>query len=88
MADPPPQEPSRPPRRGASIALIGIGLLILIPSGLCTAAFGIGFLSDLWSNRQTEPFEQGLIWAVPMIGGPPIAIGVALLVWGLRRDRR
>jgi hypothetical protein len=88
LADPPPQEPSRPPRRGASIALIGIGLLILIPSGLCTAAFGIGFLSDLSSNRQTEPFEQGLIWAVPMIGGPPIAIGVALLVWGLRRDRR
>jgi hypothetical protein len=40
MADPPLQEPSRPPRRGTSIALICIGLLILVPSGLCTVVFG------------------------------------------------
>jgi hypothetical protein len=80
--------PSPPPRSGASIALICIGLLILVPSGLCTAAFGIGFLSDLLGRGQSESFEQGLFWAVPMIGGPPIAIGISLLVWGRKRDRR
>jgi hypothetical protein len=83
----PPSERSRPPRRGSSIALICIGLLILVPSGLCTAALGIGFLSDLGSRGQSESFA-GLIWVVLMVGGPPIAIGIALFVWGLRRDRR
>jgi hypothetical protein len=80
----PPSERSRPPRRGSSIALICTGLLILVPSGLCTAVFGIGFLG---SSGQTESFD-GLIWVVLMVGGPPIAIGIALFVWGLRRDRR
>jgi hypothetical protein len=77
MADPPPQAPSRPPRRGTSIALICIGLLILVPSGLCTVVFG-GMVSG----------ETGAYAMVLMIGRPPIAIGSALLVWGLKRDRR
>jgi hypothetical protein len=67
---PTPSVPSRPRRRGTSIALICIGLLILVPSGLCTVVFsGAGPLAAL-------------------IGGPPIAIGAALLLWGLKRDRR
>jgi hypothetical protein len=72
MVDPPPQEPSRPPRRAASIALICIGRLILIPSGLCTAVFG----------GMRQPL------AALKIGRPPIAIGAALLACGLKRDRR
>jgi hypothetical protein len=58
-----------------------------VHSGLCTATFGIGFLSNLGSSGQTESFD-GLIWVVLMVGDPPIAIGIALLVWGMRRDRR
>ena len=43
-----PQGPAdpKPPARwtGAAVALVFFGLLILIPSGLCTSLFGIGAL--------------------------------------------
>ena len=78
----------RPPRRSAaSIALITLGLLILIPSGLCTGTIGVIFL---WN----EILHVGFFGFIDMmelvltLGGVPIAIGAALLFWGLRRPRR
>jgi hypothetical protein len=65
--------PSAPPqgrRTGGAIALIAIGLLILVPSGLCTALVGI--------------YDAvGFNWLVFLIGGPPMALGALLLFLGL-----
>ncbi|HEY1613195.1 MAG TPA: hypothetical protein VGF97_05810 [Rhizomicrobium sp.] len=78
-------EPVPPPRRTAgAIALIVIGLLILIPSGLCTSIFmGGAFLDTFFSSQNSSAMGD----AIPalIIGGPFVAIG-AFLVWlGLRR---
>jgi hypothetical protein len=45
------EDPSIPPpsRMIGGMALIIVGLLILIPSGLCTAVFGGGALLDMFS---------------------------------------
>ncbi|HEV2548929.1 MAG TPA: hypothetical protein VGU20_16425 [Stellaceae bacterium] len=83
-------DPHTPPRRsGVTIALIAIGLLILVPSGLCSAFFGITFLRDvLTATGEAAAYARGFIWLVPMFGGPPIVLGALLLWLGLRRRRR
>lgn len=86
MTDPSPSATRR--RRRSSIALICIGLLMLVPSGLCSAFFGVGFLMDINQPGEAGGYARALIWLVPLLGGPPMAIGLALLVWGLRRDRK
>jgi hypothetical protein len=57
--------------------------LVLVPSGLCTTLFirsvGVG---------SYDPLQQSLIVLALACGGPPMAIGLALLVWGLRRGRK
>jgi hypothetical protein len=84
-------EPAPPslPRRlsGGTIALIAIGLLILVPSGLCSAILGVGFLSDIIGRGEAAQFSRSLIWLVPLFGGPPMLIGAGLLAWGLKRRR-
>jgi hypothetical protein len=83
LGNPPP-----PPRRSkTSIALITVGLLILIPSGLCTGTVGVGFL---WNEILQVGFLgfTDMLGLVLMLGGVPIAIGAGLLFWGLRRPRR
>jgi hypothetical protein len=74
-----PQPPLLPAGRSAvGIALICIGLLILVPSGLCSAWFGLQSLTD----------SHGLALVVLVYGGPPMAIGAALLFVGLRLRRK
>jgi hypothetical protein len=89
MADETPPAKSLPcrRRRGASIALIAVGLLILIPAALCTAAAGGGALLDAVLGGADPQFSRRLLSLIFLFGGPPIAVGAALLVWGLRRDR-
>jgi hypothetical protein len=70
----------RPQWTGAAIALLTIGLLILIPSGLCTAVFGIGSLVD--NSPPGDIFFSLLL--VLVVGGIPIAIGTALVRAGLK----
>ena len=69
----PPDPAPRPRITAGSIALICIGLLIFVPSGLCTAVV----------VTMGGPAEAALV-----IGGPFIAIGWLLVWWGLGRDRR
>jgi hypothetical protein len=62
-----------------SVALFVIGLLILVPSGLCTALIGIISLA--------EGDPSGITFML-MFGTLPIAVG-ALLVWlGLSTRQR
>jgi hypothetical protein len=81
------QRDSEPPsgrRRwtGVSIALFVLGLLILVPSGLCTLVLGGSIIA--------EGLPHGDLSAIPIVliyGGIPVAMG-AVLVWGALKARR
>lgn len=78
-----PENPSPPPVRYrwtlGAIAVFVMGLLILVPSGLCTAVFGFSMLTS---------GNDGLLLLPLVIGGVPIAIGILLVRAGLemRKD--
>ena len=81
------QPEARPRRTGIAIAMIVIGLVILIPSGLCTSVFAGGaFVSLFTESGNTQDFFMVLTEAL-VFGGPFIAIGLVLLILGLRRPR-
>ncbi len=85
-----PQGPAdpKPPARwtGAAVAFVVIGLLILIPSGLCTGVFGIaGLVGGLTSSGA----DMSLLAMALIVGGPFVALGALLVRTGLReRNRR
>jgi len=62
------------------LALVLIGLLILIPSGLCTAVFGVAAVSD-----RTGMLSNLLM--VLLVGGPVIAIGAVMIYAGVKLFR-
>jgi TRAP-type C4-dicarboxylate transport system permease small subunit len=73
--------PPTPGRRSvAAIALICLGLLILVPSGLCTGAMG---LFDIFGNGRGEILAIALRYS-----GLPLLIGFVLLMAGLNMPRR
>jgi membrane protein implicated in regulation of membrane protease activity len=85
-----PQGPAdpKPPARwtGAAVALLIIGLLILIPSGLCTSAFGIAALAGGFGSSGVD---MSLLAMALIVGGPFVVLGALLVRTGLRkRDRR
>jgi hypothetical protein len=69
----------------SGMALIIVGLLILISSGLCTAVFGGGALLDMFSGSGTglDILPEALLF-----GGPFILIGLGLFHWGRVLRRR
>jgi len=81
MSDPLPPQQSKPRWNAVSIAIFVIGLLILIPSGLCT---GLGLLFALSPYGIADRSMVGLILT---IGGLPILIGAALVYAGLKSRR-
>ena len=93
MYDPdtaPPSGPASPPgqRRqwGAlSVTLLVIGLLILIPSGLCTGIFGIGAIYGMLTESPGEGLS--ILMEALMVGGIPLAIGGILVYAGLQARR-
>lgn len=81
MSDPagPIQPPPSPKRWGClAITLLVIGLLIVVPSGLCTGIFGIGAIYDMMTSSSPSEGMSVLVEAL-MIGGIPLAIGAALV---------
>jgi hypothetical protein len=75
--------PTGPPHwTAASIALFVLGLLILVPSGLCTAVVGgMVFVEGL-----VDADLSGIV-IVLLYGGIPVAIGAALLYAALKLRR-
>lgn len=71
-------EPARSIAGG--IALMVIGLLILVPSGLCVGWFGIGALLEILTEPSHGNDALGLLGLALMFGGPVVAVG-AVLVW-------
>ena len=77
------QQPS-PGRMAGGMALIVIGLLILVPSGLCTAFFGGMSLIEMFSDSSgLDVLPEAL-----MFGGPFILIGALLFYAGRKMRRR
>ena len=77
-----PPDPAPKPHysAGGTAALLIIGLLILIPSGLCTGFFGVGALIETFTNPQNADDTLSTIVLALMYGGPFIA-GGGVMVW-------
>ncbi len=83
MSEPETKLPS-PGRMAGGMALIVIGLLILVPSGLCTAFFGGMSILEMFSDSTGLDVLPEAI----MVGGPFIVIGGLLFYVGRRMRRR
>jgi hypothetical protein len=84
MSQPDPHlEPKRPRWTAGSMALFVIGLLILIPSGLCTALLGGWMVLTSLSTVGISP-----VFTVLIFGGIPMALGASLVYAGLNSRRR
>jgi hypothetical protein len=70
-----------------TVALLLIGLLFLIPSGLCTAILGGGALLDAFVHPENSGDALSAIVMVAMVGGPFVAIGAVLVWFGVKRLR-
>jgi hypothetical protein len=87
MATPEPNLPSQG-RMIGGMALIVIGLLILIPSGLCTAIFGVMSFADLFSSPSAAGEAMSILLEVLIVGGPFIVVGFVLFRVGLALRRK
>lgn len=67
-----------------SLVIFVVGLLILIPSGLCTGLFGIGYLFSGGNLDET----LSMLFSVAMIGGIPTLIGFFMVWSGLALRRK
>jgi hypothetical protein len=86
MSDPPQMpEPPKPKWTGAAITFFAIGLLIFIPSGLCTGVMGIGAIVDSYGSNG---FDYGILIMALVVGGPFMLIGALLMRTGLRERQR
>ena len=65
-----------------SVALFVLGLLILIPSGLCTAVMGSFMVAE------NSNFDPSGIMILVMFGGIPMAAGAVLIWAGLKARTR
>ena len=68
-------------------ALLVIGLLFLIPSGVCTGIFGGGALLDGVLHPSNMRDSLSVLLMATMFGGPFIAIGGVLVWFGIKRIR-
>jgi len=76
----------KPRSTAGGIALLLVGLVILVPSGLCTGLFGGGALLEMVMH----PGNGDAIGILPMaliFGGPFVALGGYLVYLGVRKLR-
>jgi hypothetical protein len=79
-------DPARRPSLAGTIALLVIGLLILIPSGLCTGFFALYPMVQAIIDRRS--IADDIFGLALVIGGPFVLLG-GFMVWrGVKRLRR
>jgi hypothetical protein len=79
-------DPDRRPSLAATIALLVIGLLILIPSGLCTGFFALAAIVQA-IQYPGRIIDSGFLSLILAIGGPLVLLG-GFMVWrGVKRLR-
>jgi hypothetical protein len=83
-------EPSARPRQSAAgtAALLIIGLVVLLPSGLCTGIFGGGALIDGLLHPENIRDSLSILVMATVFGGPFVAIGGVMVWFGVKRLRR
>jgi hypothetical protein len=87
IEDPPP--PSPQPNSGCgAVALIVIGALILVPSGLCTAILGVGAVIELNSNASSFWSDLSEVGPLALIVVAVAAGGFLMIRAGLRMQKR
>lgn len=84
LPDPAPQ---RHHSTAGIVALIVIGLLLLIPSGLCTAVLGGGAIWETLTDTQNASDLPNTIPMLVIVAGPFLVGGAAMLIVGIRRAR-
>ena len=85
----PPDEARRSPGRVlVASALIVIGMLILVPSGLCTAVMGFGIVASMIANPGKLFQDLSELWPFASLFATALVIGVVLLRAGIVIGRR
>ncbi|HYD07677.1 MAG TPA: hypothetical protein VEC60_18215, partial [Reyranella sp.] len=80
---------SRPPAPGCwAVALIILGGLIALLSGLCAGSSIVGGVIDVANGDATVLQALGPVLPFLLVSAPFLAGGIALIVWGLRIQRR
>ena len=82
----PPFDPRAPTRHTVfgALAMIVFGLLIFLPSGLCTGWFGFGAVYEIVSEPSSGGEGLSLFFTALVIGGP-FVLGGGLMIWfGIR----
>src|ERR1043165_2159869 len=82
---PPPQP--QPGGNLAGCALFSIGLLLVIPSGICTAIGGVGLVAGMISDPAALANEFDDILPFAAMTLIPLGIGIVLLWAGIRMRR-
>lgn len=83
-------DPSPSTGRGGcwGVALIVLGGLIALLSGLCAGGSIVGGVIDVANGDATLSAALGPVLPFLAVGLPFLAGGIALIVWGLRIQRR
>ena len=68
-----------------AIALIVIGLVIFVPSGLCTGIMALGPIIESLLHPSGGGMEFGIVPIALMVGGPFVIGGGAMIWVGVRR---
>jgi hypothetical protein len=85
--DAPLPQPQSPSGTLAGCALFSIGLLILVPSGICTAIGGVGLVIGMVSDPASLARDFEDVLPVAAITLLTLALGIALVWAGLRLRR-
>jgi hypothetical protein len=86
MTQPDPS-PKRQYNAAGTAALLVIGLLFLVPSGICTGIFGGGALMDAFTSPHNASDSLSMIFAAILFGGPFITVGGVMVWLAVRRLR-
>ena len=68
------------------IALVAVGLLIFVPSGLCTATVGVSAAWNLLTGTEDGGMTAVLVMAL-VFGGPFVAVGALFIRAGIKAMR-
>ncbi|HWA03983.1 MAG TPA: hypothetical protein VG819_10705 [Rhizomicrobium sp.] len=71
----------------AGIAFLVVGLVLLVPSGLCTGVFGGGALLEMVTHPSNAQDAVTMLLSALAIGGPFVVAGFFLVRIGARRLR-
>jgi hypothetical protein len=64
-----------------------IGLLFLVPSGLCTGILGGGAMIDAFVHPENIGDSASMMLTVAIVGGPFVAFGAVLVWFSVKRMR-